>query len=100
MTDSNVVRATVPQAIADTNSHATPAPSSHKVALPDEAALLARMFLTVQETAFLLRVSARSVWRLLADPRSGFPRPRRVRGRTVLERDEVLEFMRDRAARS
>ena len=74
--------------------------ASGKLALLDAAELLTRMFWNVPETAFLLRVSTRSVWRLLADPRSGFPKPRRVRGRTVLERDQVLEFMRDRTARS
>jgi hypothetical protein len=29
----------------------------------------------------------------MADPRSGFPEPRRVRGRTLLAAEAVLEFM-------
>jgi len=38
--------------------------------------------------------SVRTVWRLMADPKSGFPQPRRLRGRTLLARDEVLAFVR------
>jgi hypothetical protein len=30
---------------------------------------------------------------MVADPRSGFPQPRRLRGRTLLARDEVLAFL-------
>lgn len=58
-----------------------------------EADLLAKLFWTVAETAFMCRVGARTVWRMVSDPKSGFPRPRRLRGRTLLARDEVLAFM-------
>ena len=37
-------------------------------------------------------VAARTVWRLMADPNSKFPKPRRARGRTLLVRDEVLAY--------
>ena len=82
-----------------TDSHEAPAPSSSKLPLFAEAALLQKVFLSVPETAFLLRVSVRSVWRLMADPASTFPEPRRVRGRTLLERDAVLKFMQKGASR-
>jgi hypothetical protein len=68
--------------------------ASPKVAHFDEAALLQKVLLSVPETAFLMRVGARTVWRLMADPKSGFPAPRRVRGRTLLARDVVLAFFR------
>ena len=55
--------------------------------------------MTVPEVAFLFRVSVRSVWRLMADPKSKFPKPRRVRGRTLLARDEVLAFLTREATR-
>jgi hypothetical protein len=29
----------------------------------------------------------------MVDPKSGFPKPRRVRGRTLLIRDQVLAFL-------
>jgi hypothetical protein len=35
---------------------------------------------------------------MLADPRSGFPTPRRIRGRTLLVRDEVIAFMQEGGA--
>jgi len=52
-----------------------------------------QLFWTVPETAFMCRVGARTVWRLMADPNSKFPRPRRIGGRTLLSRDAVLAFM-------
>jgi excisionase family DNA binding protein len=54
---------------------------------------MAKMLWTVPEVAFLLRVARRTVWRLMADPNSRFPSPRRIRGRTLLARDEVLAFL-------
>ncbi len=51
------------------------------------------LLITVPEAASLLRVSNRTVWRLMADPDSGFPEPRRLRGRTLLVRDELLAFL-------
>ena len=54
---------------------------------------------TVPEAAFLLRVGARTVWRLMADPSSGFPRRRRIGGRTLLVRAELLEFIEKEARR-
>ncbi|MBK8980671.1 MAG: helix-turn-helix domain-containing protein [Planctomycetes bacterium] len=51
------------------------------------------LLITVPEAASLLRVGKRTVWRLMADPESGFPSPRRIRGRTLLVRDEVLAFV-------
>jgi hypothetical protein len=67
--------------------------ASHKLAQFDEAALLQKLYWTVPETAFQLRVAVRTVWRLMADPKSCFPKPRRVRGRTLLVRDEVIAFL-------
>ena len=64
-----------------------------------EAEVLERTLLTVQEVAFLLRIGVRSVWRMVADPRSGLPKPRRLRGRTLFARDEVLAFVAEEAAR-
>ena len=61
----------------------------------DESSLRQRAFWTVPETAFLMRVGVRTVWRLMADPKSKFPQPRRVRGRTLLARDEVLRFLQE-----
>jgi excisionase family DNA binding protein len=67
--------------------------SSSKAALLDAGELQQKLFWVVPEVAFLLRVSVRTVWRLMADPNSKFPRPRRIGGRTLLARDEVLAFM-------
>lgn len=52
-----------------------------------------RLLISVPEAASLLRVATRTVWRLMADPKSGFPSPRRIRGRTLLVRAELLEFL-------
>jgi hypothetical protein len=84
---------------ADADSHAAREKPSRKIAPFDEAALLARTFWTVPETAFISRVGVRTVWRLMADPESGFPTPRRLRGRTLLARDEVLAFLKEGARR-
>ena len=51
------------------------------------------LLITVPEAASLLRVARRTVWRLMADPKSGFPKPRRLRGRTLLVRAELLAFL-------
>ncbi len=77
------------------DSQHSSAPASPKVAPFDEAALMQRTFWSVPEAASFLRVSTRSLWRMLADPRSGFPTPRRVRGRTLLMRDAVIAFMEE-----
>lgn len=69
------------------------AAASHSSASSHDSELMARMLWTVPEAAFLLRVGVRTVWRLMADPNSCFPRPRRIRGRTLLARDEVLAFL-------
>ena len=57
------------------------------------------LLLTVPEAASILRVACRTVWRLMADPSSGFPKRRRIRGRTLLMRDEVLTFVAKEASR-
>ena len=88
---------TGPDAVAkDSRSHA--APSSSKPALPPPSELAQKLFWSVPEAAFMTGVSARTVWRLMADPQSGFPRPRRVRGRTLLVASEVMEFMQEGAS--
>lgn len=82
-----------------TDSHVSPAPASRIAAPFDSAGLAAKILWSVPETAFMCRIGVRSVWRMLADPRSGFPRPRRLRGRTLLVRDEVLAFLAQEASR-
>lgn len=99
MTDPIVSAAAEPQVPRGRNSHAAPTKPRRKPALLDEAELLQRMFWSVPETAFLMRVGIRTVWRLMADPRSQFPKPRRVRGRTLLGATEVLRFMAEGASR-
>ena len=93
MNDENVTIVDLQQHLPAGNSQQPAGSSSRKPALLREADLLARSFLTVPETAFLMRTSVRTVWRLMADPKSGFPSPRRVRGRTLLARAEVLAFL-------
>ncbi|HEX5050420.1 MAG TPA: hypothetical protein VFZ65_01480 [Planctomycetota bacterium] len=78
------------------DSHAPAAQPSPESALPREDLLLAKLFWTVPEAAFLMRVGVRTVWRLMADPKSKFPKPRRIRGRTLLARDEALAFLNGR----
>jgi len=79
-----------------TDSQQSPPASSRQF---DEAALQRKLLLSVPESAFLLRVGVRTVWRLMADPKSGFPIPRRIRGRTLLPREAVLAFMQEGASR-
>src|SRR5262245_27024381 len=81
------------------DSHASATIASQKPALPRDAELLQRVFWSVPETAFLMRVGVRTVWRLMADPKSKFPKAHRVRGRTLLARDEVLAYMAQEATR-
>jgi predicted DNA-binding transcriptional regulator AlpA len=99
MGDPHVPPAEEQPGLAVTDSQHSSAPASPKVAPFDEAALLQRMFWSVPETAFLMRVGLRTVWRLMADPKSKFPKPRRVRGRTLLGAAEVLRFMAEGASR-
>ncbi|MFY9343935.1 MAG: hypothetical protein WAT39_15700 [Planctomycetota bacterium] len=56
------------------------------------------MLWSVRETAFMCGVAARTVWRELSDPKSKFPRARRIRGRTLLVRDEVLAHLAEGAS--
>jgi len=83
----------------DRDSHAPAAPSSPQVTLPSATELRQKLFWSVPETAFMTSVSVRTVWRLMADPKSGFPEPRRVRGRTLLVAAEVLQFMQEGTVR-
>tara|TARA_R110000782_G_scaffold152640_5_gene245236 strand:+ start:22 stop:279 length:258 start_codon:yes stop_codon:yes gene_type:complete len=73
--------------------HAAPTTATHKPALFDREELESRLFWSVPETAFMCSLSVRTVWRLMANPRSGFPEPRRVLGRTLLAAADVMEFM-------
>lgn len=91
--------AEVARAKAATDSHAAATKPRRESALLGEADLLHRMFWNVREAAFMSRVGVRTVWRLMADPRSGFPHPRRIGRRTLLLRDEVLAFLAKGAAR-
>lgn len=74
--------------------HAEPDAATHKPAPFDREELESRLFWSVPETAFMCSVSVRTVWRLMADPRSGFPKPRRVLGRTLLAAEDVMAFMK------
>jgi hypothetical protein len=78
--------------MTDLDSQPSADSASRKAALHDAAALMQRLLWSVPETAFMCRVAARTVWRLMADPKSKFPEARRARGRTLLARDEVLRF--------
>ncbi len=73
--------------------------STHKVALFDADVLAGRLFWSVPETAFMCRLGVRTVWRMLANPRSGFPEPRKVGGRTLLASAEVMAFMEEDLAK-
>ncbi len=77
----------------ESDIHAPPTASTHKPAPFDRCELEEKRFWSVPETAFMVGVSKRSVWRLMADPDSGFPEPRRLRGRTLLVASEVLAFV-------
>lgn len=81
------------------DSHgASPKPRPKKPAF-DAAVLLQTLLWSVPETAFMCRVGPRTVWRELSDPSSSFPRARRIRGRTLLSRDEVLAYLAEDAKR-
>jgi predicted DNA-binding transcriptional regulator AlpA len=95
MADPRVESVELAADAAATNSHAA-APKPSRIPAPlHEGQLLARTFWSVPETAFMCRVGVRTVWRLMADPRSGFPTPRRLRGRTLLARDDVLAYLQE-----
>jgi len=79
---------------ADTDSQPAANEASRKAAQPDAAALMAKLVWSIGETAFMCGVGVRTVWRLMSDPKSRFPKPRRVRGRTLLARDEVLAYLK------
>lgn len=59
----------------------------------DGIALRAKLNWSVAEVAFMVGLGERSVWRLLADPRSGFPKARRIGRRTLLSAAEVMAFV-------
>lgn len=96
MNDPRIPSAQVPKFAAATDSQPPAGTASGQMELP---AAPTNLLLTVPEAASLLRVSRRSVWRLMSDPRSRFPKPRRIRGRTLLMRDEVLAYVAKEAAR-
>jgi len=77
------------------DTHAAPAAATHKPALFEHEELATRLFWSVPETAFMCRLSVRTVWRMLANPRSGFPEPRKVGGRTLLAAANVMAFMQE-----
>jgi predicted DNA-binding transcriptional regulator AlpA len=81
------------------DSHAAAPKPSRIPAPPHEAELLLKSLWSIPEAASFLRVSSRTVWRELSNPQSRFPRPRRIRGRTLLARDEVLAFIGRAAGR-
>lgn len=89
----------IPADAMNADSHAAPPPASRIAAPFDPSDLAAKILWSVPETAFMCRVGVRSVWRMIADPRSGFPRPRHLRGRTLLVRAEVLAFLAQEARR-
>jgi len=78
-----------------TDSHAAPVAATHKPAPFDHEELATRLFWSVPESAFMCRLGVRTVWRMLADPRSKFPTPRKVGGRTLLAAADVLAFMQE-----
>ncbi len=81
------------------DSQLLPTTSSGPRAELCEAELLQKLLWNVEEVAFITRVSRRTVWRMASDPRSGFPKPRRLRGRTLFVRDELLAFLQGDSAR-
>ena len=97
MTDPRLVAAAeVPQPAAGADSHC-PAPAARPRF--DESELQRKLLLSIPESAFLLRLAVRTVWRLMADPKSGFPKPRHFRGRTLIEREALLAFLANGGAR-
>lgn len=81
------------QVVRPVHSHGPAAKPRRESALLSEGELLARTLWSIAEAASFMRVSSRTVWRELSNPKSKFPRPRRIRGRTLLARDEVLAFV-------
>lgn len=81
------------------DSHTSPVNPSTKMPVLRDCDVLLKLLWTIPEAASILRVGERSVWRMMADPRSCFPRPRRIGGRTLLVRDEVLAFIAKGASR-
>ena len=82
----------------DTDSHGPRQQPSPESAPSREAQLRAKLLWSVPETAFMTGVSARTVWRELSNPKSKFPRPRRLRGRTLLVAAEVVAFLLEAAS--
>ena len=99
MNDENATVADARQPTAVDNSQQTARKPSRIPAQLCETELLQKMFWNVPETAFMCRVSTRTVWRELSNPKSKFPRPSRIRGRAVFARDEVLAYMAKEATR-
>ena len=85
------------EAIGDADIHAAAPAASPKPALFDRSELLQKPLWSVPETAWMVGVSPRTVWRELSDPKSKFPRPRRLRGRTLLLAAEVMAFLEEGA---
>lgn len=65
----------------------------------DGIALRTKLNWSVAEAAFMVGLGERSVWRLLSDPRSGFPKARRIGRRTLLSAAEVMAFVERTAKR-
>lgn len=99
MADHDAKVAEVEQVDSRIDSHAAAPKPRRKPALLREADVLPKLFWTVAETAFMCRAGARTVWRELSNPKSKFPRARRILGRTLLSRDEVLAFLAEGAQR-
>jgi predicted DNA-binding transcriptional regulator AlpA len=99
MCDATDQAAEFTQVPTPADSHGSAPQPSGKPALPREVDLLQKLFWSVPESAFMCRVAVRTVWRLMADPKSKFPKPHRLRGRTLFGRDEVLAYMAKEATR-
>lgn len=81
------------------NSQGSAATASTPAARFDACSLRAKIHWSVAEAAFMVGLGERSVWRLLADPRSGFPKARRIGRRTLLSAAEVMAFAERTAKR-
>jgi predicted DNA-binding transcriptional regulator AlpA len=99
MRDQHTDAAEPAQVAIATDSHGAAPQPSGKPALLREADLLEKMFWNIGEVAFIARVGVRTVWRLVSDPKSKFPKPHRLLGRTLFGRDEVLAYMAKEATR-
>lgn len=99
MDDHDANATEVAQVDTRMDSHAPAPKPRRKPALLREADVLPKLLWTVAETAFMCRAGARTVWRELSNPKSKFPRARRILGRTLLSRDEVLAFLAEGARR-